>query len=86
MTVRGFLFYSLLTNAVLIGAVLWQDRVRVEALEVQESAARDNNVVFREHVVRELASDDPARIDGVQALCQAELDRLKPLTMNIWDR
>ncbi|MFH5805793.1 hypothetical protein [Alienimonas sp. DA493] len=85
MTLKGFLTYSLLTNVALAGAVLWQEQVRAEAIEQQHAVAIDEDVIFREHVARELASRDPERIEGVQRLCQAELAELKPQIETIWD-
>ncbi len=85
MTLKGFLTYSLLTNVALAGAVMWQEQVRADAIENEQHVALDGEVIFREHVVRELASDDPDRIAGVQLLCQAELAELKPQMVTIWD-
>ncbi|NNJ26798.1 hypothetical protein [Alienimonas chondri] len=85
MTLKGFLTYSLLTNITLAGAVLWQEQVRADVLEYHQSAAIDEDVIFREYVARELATQDPERIEGVQKLCQTELTKLKPQIATIWD-
>ena len=87
MSLKGFLVYSLLTNAALAGAVLWQERVRAEAVEHQRAVALDEDVIFREHVFAELAGSesDPECVDRVRRLCQVELAELRPRVETIWD-
>ena len=85
MTLKGFLTYSLMTNALLAGAVLWQEQVRAEAVAQERNVALDEDVVFRQHILRELSSDDPKRLDGLERLCQSELTKLKPGRETIWD-
>ena len=85
MTLKGFLCYSLLTNAALVGAVLWQERIRADVVELEQTAAIDEDVIFREYVLAELASEDPERIDDLERLCHFDLAKLKPRVATIWD-
>jgi len=85
MSVKNLLVYSLLTNVVLMGAVMWQEQLRADAIRDQQVQALDEDVIFREHVVRELASENPERIAEVQRLCRAELAEMRPQVRTIWD-
>ncbi|MEM9704310.1 MAG: hypothetical protein AAF907_17855 [Planctomycetota bacterium] len=85
MTLKSFLSYSVITNVILVGAVAWQNQVHAEAIDDTRSMAIDEDVTFREYVARELASEDPERIEEVQFLCERELDALRPHLATIWD-
>ena len=85
MSLKAVLVYSLLTNAALAGAVVWQEGLRAGAVADANADHLAQDVTFREHVLRELSSDDPARESYVKNLCRAELGRLKPQVPTIWD-
>ena len=84
MTVKTILSYSLLANAALAGAIVWQDQVREEALAHERDVARDQRVIFREHVMAELSGENPDSVEHVQALCMRELADLRPQMDHVW--
>ena len=85
MSLKLLFAYSLLANAALGAAVVWQNRVRDTAVEEEQVIARDQTILLHQHVARELASDDPNRIHDIERLCSTELRRLKPQLATIWD-
>ena len=85
MSIKLLCVYSLLANLTLGSAVAWQNSLRETAVQEERAIALDQQVLLHEQIVRELASDDPARIDGVESMCQRQLAALKPRVATIWD-
>ena len=85
MSIKVLCVYSLLANAALAAAVVWQDEVRATAVAEEQAIARDQAVLLHAHVARELASEDPARIADIEQMCERKLAELKPQVATIWD-
>ena len=85
MSIKALCVYSLLSNAALAAAVVWQNDVRETAVREERAIALDQEVLLHSHLARELASDDPARIAEVETLCERKLAALKPRVATIWD-
>ena len=85
MSLKSLCVYSLLANVALAGMVVWQNRLRADAVERERAVARDQAVLMHEHVARELASGDPGAVAAVESLCERRLAVLKPQVATIWD-
>ena len=85
MSLKVLLVYSLLSNVALVGAVCWQQEERRRHVEDEQAFARDQTILFHQHVVRCLATEDPVMRDNLAATCRNQLAVLRPQMETIWD-